>query len=75
MGRSADERSWPIAQRKPLNVAKNTERSQEYGRPKYTERYQEYGTRILGLSSIIYRIDQAALQELGMTITKSTIHF
>ena len=53
VGRSADEWSRPIAQRKPLNAAKNTERGQEYGTPKNTERYQEYGTQILRLSSII----------------------
>ena len=31
VGRSADERRWLNAQRKPLNAAKNTERSQECG--------------------------------------------
>ena len=52
VGRSADERRWPNAQRKPLNVTKNTER------PKNTE---EYKVEYSGLAPL-YRMNESINQ-------------
>ena len=56
VGRSADKRSWPNAQRKPLNAAKNTERLRIRSGTKNTEHgYSGLAPLYMGCSSLSNR--------------------